>query len=57
LLLGNIKYLPAEEAHALLNTNHAIKAKLLDAELYGWYGSAALPLYLPGVERITKKSL
>jgi uncharacterized protein len=56
-LLGNIKYLPAEEAHALLNTNHAIKAKLLDAELYGWYGSAALPLYMPGVERITKKSL
>lgn len=36
-----------EEAKALLETDPAIKAQLLDSELYGWYGSAALPLYLP----------
>jgi len=27
---------------------------IFDAELYGWYGSAALPLYMKDVERIAK---
>lgn len=36
-----------DEAKALLQTDPAVKAKLLDAELYEWYGSAALPVYLP----------
>ncbi len=35
------------EAKALLLTDPAIKAKLLDTEIFEWYGSAALPLYLP----------
>ncbi|WP_346317844.1 YciI family protein [Chitinophaga sp. YIM B06452] len=35
-----------EEAAALLETDPAIKEKLLDAEIYPWYGSAALPKYL-----------
>ena len=45
-----------DEAKALLETDPAVKAKVLDAELYGWYGSAALPLYLPEVPKVQKKS-
>ncbi|HYC29740.1 MAG TPA: YciI family protein [Chitinophagaceae bacterium] len=45
-----------EEAKALLDTDPAVKAKVLDAELYGWYGSAALPMYLPEVPKVQKKS-
>jgi uncharacterized protein YciI len=44
------------EATSILATDPAVAAKLLDAELYGWYGSAALPLYLPAVEKVTKKN-
>lgn len=32
-----------EEAKVLPETDPAIKVKLPGAELYGWYGSAALP--------------
>ena len=39
-----------------MQTDPAVAAKLLDADLFGWYGSAALPLYLPAVEKITKKN-
>ena len=45
-----------EEARSLLETDPAIKAKLLDFDLYGWYGSAALPMYLPFSKMIEKKS-
>ncbi|MDB5252772.1 MAG: hypothetical protein JWP27_1941 [Flaviaesturariibacter sp.] len=45
-----------EEAKALLATDPAIGARLLEPELYGWYGSAALPLYLPSAEKVTKKA-
>ncbi len=34
------------EAEAWLGTDPAVKAGLLAAELYDWYGSAALPAYL-----------
>jgi uncharacterized protein len=44
------------DAKTLLDTDPAIKAKLLETELYRWYGSAALPLYLPLSPKITKKS-
>lgn len=37
------------------STDPAIKAKLLDVELYPWYGSAALPVYLKAHEKIEKK--
>jgi uncharacterized protein len=37
-----------------LQTDPTIKAKVLDAELYGWYGSAALPMYLPASEKVNK---
>jgi len=43
-----------EEANRLLETDPAIKAGLLDAEVYGWYGSAALPLYLKYHEEVKK---
>jgi uncharacterized protein YciI len=46
-----------EEANQLLSTDPAVKHKLLDAELYQWYGSAALPLYLPNHEKIEKKKM
>ncbi|MEO6149455.1 MAG: YciI family protein [Mucilaginibacter sp.] len=45
-----------EEAAKLVDTDPAIKAKLLDVELYGWYGSAALPEHLKIHDRIEKKS-
>ena len=35
-----------DEALALLDSDPAVKEKLLEAELYEWYGSAALPMYL-----------
>lgn len=43
-----------EQASALLQTDPAVKEKLLDAELYNWYGSAALPLYLPSHDKVAK---
>lgn len=45
-----------EEAKELLLTDPAIKAKLLDSELYSWYGSAALPMYLKFHEKVEKKN-
>lgn len=44
------------EAKALLETDPAIKAKLLDTELFNWYGSAALPMYLKFHDKVEKKS-
>lgn len=43
------------EAKELLQTDTAIKAKVLDAELFEWYGSAAISEYLKLQKRITKK--
>lgn len=43
-----------DEAKLLLQTDPAIKGGLLDAELYNWYGSAALPEYLPFSDKIWK---
>lgn len=43
-----------EEAVLLLDTDPAIKSKLLDTEIFQWYGSAALPLYLPFHDKVTK---
>ena len=34
----------------------AFTAKLLDTKYYPWYGSAALPVYLPVHKEIQKKS-
>ena len=44
------------DGKALLSTDPAIAAKVLDVELYQWYGSAALPMYMPYHEQVQKKS-
>jgi uncharacterized protein YciI len=44
-----------EEARKIIVTDPTIKAKVLDAELYEWYGSAALPLYLENHKKISKE--
>lgn len=43
-----------EEAEQLVLTDPAINSRLLDAELYSWYGSAALPEYLDAALKIGK---
>lgn len=45
-----------DEAKQLLESDPAIKAKLLEPELYNWYGSAALAEYLPFHDKIQKSS-
>lgn len=45
-----------EEAEKLLATDPAVKAGLLAYEILDWYGSAALPMYLPYTEKISKKN-
>jgi uncharacterized protein YciI len=51
-ILNNLKSL--EEAEELLQTDLAIKNGLLDYEIFTWYGSAALPEYLPFSDKIWK---
>ncbi|MDT4849511.1 hypothetical protein FQZ97_836350 [compost metagenome] len=43
-----------KEAEELLATDPAIKAKLLDADLFSWYGSAALAEYLKIADKVGK---
>ncbi len=43
-----------DEANALLDGDPAINAHFLDAELYIWYGSAALPEYLNASDKVWK---
>ena len=43
-----------EAANALLQTDPAISEKYLTAELYPWYGSAALTEYLDASDKIWK---
>jgi len=45
-----------EQAKELLATDPAIKANVLDTELFMWYGSAALPAYLETAKKITKEN-
>lgn len=45
-----------EEANKLIKTDPAITSKFLEAELYIWYGSAALSEYLEASDKIWKKS-
>lgn len=51
-ILTNVESL--KEASELLQTDPAIKEGLLDVELFDWYGSAALPEYLPVSDKIWK---
>src|SRR5688500_17421401 len=43
-----------EEANTLLQNDAAIKEKLLEPVMYKWYGSAALPEYLPASDKVWK---
>ncbi len=52
IILNNVSSL--EDARELLLTDPAIENKLLDFEIYTWYGSAALPEYLPSSDKIWK---
>ena len=52
IFIFNVKTI--EEANALISTDPAINNKLLDVELFQWYGSAALPEYLKSHEKVQK---
>jgi len=54
IFILNVKSI--EEARPLLEGDSAIKQNLLDVELFVWYGSAALPTYLPFHNKIEKKT-
>ncbi|MFV0304538.1 MAG: YciI family protein [Moheibacter sp.] len=54
LFILNVKTI--EEAQKLVETDPAINSGLLDVDFYEWYGSAALPMYLETVEKITKEN-
>jgi uncharacterized protein YciI len=43
-----------EEAKKIVETDPTVKAKVLEPELYQWYGSAALPTYLEADAKIHK---
>jgi uncharacterized protein len=53
IFILNVKTI--NEAKELLQTDPAIRSKVLDAELYEWYGSAALGEYLKIQKNITRK--
>jgi uncharacterized protein YciI len=53
-ILNNVSSI--EEANEILQTDPAIKNKLLDVEIFHWYGSAALPEYLPFSDKIWKSN-
>lgn len=46
-----------EEALALLQNDPTVMEKVLEPELYSWYGSAALPVYLDTHDKIQKYSM
>ena len=45
----------ADEVRESLQTDLAIKNGLLDYEIFSWYGSAALPEYLPASDKIWRE--
>lgn len=54
IFILNVKTI--DEAKQLLQTDPAVKANLLDADLFNWYGSAALGEYLKVSEKVGKYS-
>jgi len=52
IFIFNVK--TVEEAKALVATDPAVSEKLFEAEMYQWYGSAALPEYLKTHAKIEK---
>lgn len=43
-----------DEAELLLQDDPTIKEKIFDLEMYDWYGSAALPMYMDFHKKINK---
>lgn len=54
LFIFNVK--TREELHQLLDTDPTIQSGIFDLEILDWYGSAALPAYLPYHEKVQKSS-
>lgn len=54
LFLFDVKTI--EEAEELLKGDPTVTSKIFETELYQWYGSAAIPVYLEAAERISKKN-
>ncbi len=54
IFILNVKTI--EEAAELVETDPAVKEGLLAADLYEWYGSAALPVYIETAKKITKEN-
>ncbi len=54
IFILNVK--TVDEAKELLLTDPAIKSKVLDAELYDWYGAASIGEYLKVQKKIVKKN-
>lgn len=52
IFILNVKTI--EEAEQIVQTDPAINSKLLDVDLYNWYGSAALSEYLESALKIGK---
>ncbi len=52
-ILNNLNTL--EEARSLLQTDPAIGSGLLAFEVFEWYGSAALPEYLPASDKVWRR--
>ena len=55
IFILNVKTM--EEASTLMETDPAIKEKIFAVEIFKWYGSAALPMYLPYHQKIEKKKI
>nr|WP_067062819.1 YciI family protein [Mucilaginibacter sp. L294] len=54
IFIFNVK--TVAEAQELLKSDPAVQSKILEAEIYPWYGSAALPVYLETHKKIEKTS-
>ena len=52
IFILNVKTI--DEAKEILATDPSVKAKLLDADLFNWYGSAALSEYLKASDKVRK---
>ncbi len=55
IFILNVKTI--EEAKELTQTDPSIKAGIFDVELFPWFGSAALPMYLNYTDKVEKKKM
>jgi len=53
IFILNVK--TTEEAELLLQTDPTVRAGIFDTEIYPWYGSAALPMYMGYDKKLTKE--